>query len=818
MNTKNIKILTRKRINEKLSNITRYPLTVVSAPMGFGKTTAALNFFENSNIKYIWSTMTRSIKIVDSEYFWFLITNSVQKNYPELGNAMIQRGFPSDSVQIARMIDLFKSQKYSEDIVIAIDDYYLIETPEIDTFIERLVSENIPKLHIVLITRSIPEIKIEELQIKGNCYCISADDLSFTEKELKNYFDLTEFKGDRFVRQHIRTYAGGWITAIYLMVSNYKNNSSLNIHNSINSMLDESFFNRYDDNIKDFLFKLSYFDIITPSQAAYMFDDPNIVNVLDQLCRENAFLALNSEGKYKLHQIFLDFLKQKRESVKIDTSPIFNKAGEWYSYQGDHAQAFKYWILAKNYKAMFEELEKTDVRIINSIDRKLIFQAFDYTDIEEQYKYPLATLKYIWLNILFVDKETGKKMLDAFDKYFMTHEHPYYPRNRILAESAIVATALAFNDAAKLIEYSEKARQLLNGQTSYIRNRNSVLTYGTPHFTYAYYKTPGEYKKVADILIHGFKSHIEATDGCGYGCLSLTRAEYNLETGKFDEVEIFAQKSLYKAKMWDQTSIAICAMMTLARYYIIKNKSPELDKIISTLVSMTKTQTNAIVLNILDNCLGYIYGIMGRLDKIPEWLKNGDMSFYNSNYQGMAFNYIVYGKAVLLQGNFVKLEVLCETFETYFSYFNNQLGYIHNNIHKAVAKFNIYGMMEAINELKKAFDIAIKDDIITPFVEDIEYIKPMLESDMLSEYEDFIEKIIQATEVASNMIKASNVLSSREIEVLSLIEAGESQKSIAQILMISPNTVKRHVQNIYQKLNASNKTLAIKKFHELNEK
>ena len=126
--------------------------------------------------------------------------------------------------------------------------------------------------------------------------------------------------------------------------------------------------------------------------------------------------------------------------------------------------------------------------------------------------------------------------------------------------------------------------------------------------------------------------------------------------------------------------------------------------------------------------------------------------------------------------------------------------------------------MEAINELKKALDIAVKDDIIMPFIEDFEYIEPIINSDMLKEHKSFIQKIIKVGNSCSGILKNSAVLSCREVEVLNLLEAGESQKSIAQILMISPNTVKRHVQNIYQKLNTTNKTLAIKKFHELNDK
>ena len=52
-------------------------------------------------------------------------------------------------------------------------------------------------------------------------------------------------------------------------------------------------------------------------------------------------------------------------------------------------------------------------------------------------------------------------------------------------------------------------------------------------------------------------------------------------------------------------------------------------------------------------------------------------------------------------------------------------------------------------------------------------------------------------------------LSPRELEVLGLINQGERNKQIAEKLTISLSTVKRHLQNIYQKLQVSSRTEAI---------
>jgi DNA-binding CsgD family transcriptional regulator len=58
-------------------------------------------------------------------------------------------------------------------------------------------------------------------------------------------------------------------------------------------------------------------------------------------------------------------------------------------------------------------------------------------------------------------------------------------------------------------------------------------------------------------------------------------------------------------------------------------------------------------------------------------------------------------------------------------------------------------------------------------------------------------------------------ISPRELAVLHEIAAGRSNKEIAAQLSVSPNTVKTHVANLFEKLDASRRTEAINKAREL---
>jgi LuxR family maltose regulon positive regulatory protein len=65
-----------------------------------------------------------------------------------------------------------------------------------------------------------------------------------------------------------------------------------------------------------------------------------------------------------------------------------------------------------------------------------------------------------------------------------------------------------------------------------------------------------------------------------------------------------------------------------------------------------------------------------------------------------------------------------------------------------------------------------------------------------------------------NSRRAQGPLSGRECEVLQLAAEGFHNDEIGRRLFISPKTVKTHLQNIYEKLNARSRTEAATKAKE----
>jgi LuxR family maltose regulon positive regulatory protein len=76
--------------------------------------------------------------------------------------------------------------------------------------------------------------------------------------------------------------------------------------------------------------------------------------------------------------------------------------------------------------------------------------------------------------------------------------------------------------------------------------------------------------------------------------------------------------------------------------------------------------------------------------------------------------------------------------------------------------------------------------------------------------------LLAAVEATKDTGALSEPLTERELEVLRLIAAAKSNRGIAQGLFVAVSTVKKHINNIYRKLEAHSRTQAVARARELN--
>jgi LuxR family maltose regulon positive regulatory protein len=811
-------LLNRERLNSLLSFIYDYPLTIVTAPIGYGKTTAVRSFLQSEKCHPLWISFLNSEE--STTFFWSKFTSELERLSEKDAARLKALGFPVTVPQYEKVLEILSGIRLKRNIVLVVDDFHLSSDPAAGKFLMQLVLEKIEKFHVVIITRNTTNLDYTGPLSKGLCQIITQQNLKFSEDEVREFCTEADDRISKADLKRINNYTDGWISLIYLVLVGMENGVPIGMNDSIDDLIDKVFFQVYDEHIKGFLYKLSIMNSFTAEMAMSVTQEQKTYDILKELHRENAFVYYDQTSKtYRIHNVLLDYLRLKCPYSAEQLQMLYRQLGEWYLEKNDFPSAYAYFNRAGETERILAHLN--DPRNIRN-ELTLFegsFEMFRKIPVEVLNRYPLAYLQHILLSIVQGDEksmpETAERLYTLQKAYKEMEGTDEKYRERILAEILIINKFLIFNHLDLGDDYNRNILRLLNGQQSYIMQRDNEFTFGSPHLLYIYFRDPGTLKAIADAGAVSFTSYSQFADGCGTGSDYLLAAEYALETGDWEAAELNSRKAVYKAKTKDQTSIIICAKFTLIRLAILQGQIKEAIAVLKELEEEIHDLNNSFYNTTIDMCRGYVYACLGRPEMVPYWLQTGAMKEGDLLYQGVSFNYIVYGKSLLASGNYVALEIMAESSRECFAIFSNQLGFIHNGIFEAVAKYRLYGIREGAAVLRNVLLETQKDDIIMPFAENAPHLIEILESIVNADFKnEYLKRVLTACEQYMKSLKSNRVkkisLSGREVEVLSLAADGLKRDEIASRLMVSQGTVKTHLQNIYQKLDVSGKTTAIK--------
>ncbi len=169
---------------------------------------------------------------------------------------------------------------------------------------------------------------------------------------------------------------------------------------------------------------------------------------------------------------------------------------------------------------------------------------------------------------------------------------------------------------------------------------------------------------------------------------------------------------------------------------------------------------------------------------------------------------------------------IAEHFMSIASVFPNILAKIYTQIYIAAANERIFRRNDALEAIKYALDMAMPDRVYMPFVENCDYVKPLLEElyvkGVYSENIAEILELYKPYQEAMDKIRLENFsenkpsLTEREMEVAQLASEGFSNELIAERLFISQNTVKTQLKNVFKKLGINSRSL-LKNYFDNNK-
>jgi len=819
--------LVRKQLDQAFENILHYPLTVVVAAMGYGKSTAIKAFLKRS-VKYS-MYLTFEGEEISYQYIWSMLTRQLAKTYPVLGEKLNALGYPSNSSQFDHVKEILIEAIGDKTVVMIVDDYHFCHSDQFDQLVKRFIRSDIPGLHTVIVSRTMPEIDIQELLLKDYAYQIPSYLFEMSKQDIDTYFKLYNYELTGELIQTVYDASEGWISGVYLMLQHYSETKCIRTGWHIERLIDSSVSVRYSSEEIKLLKTLCFLETIAPEQAIAVSGNQKAAHIIERLSNGNAFIRYDEEAKiYRIHNIFNSYLRKKCiEEPLVDSNQlIYKRAGEWCLKTGDVLMGLSYLLKAEAYETILTEFKKIHFTKIIDNNPTFIINLFSNIPKKQLLSHPMAYLGFVGFYVTNVDALSGIQLLDEITQYTLsTAALETAIKNRIFGEVELIRGYLSFNDVIKMHERFKSAHTMLGG-ISEVTNHNKIITFGAPSFLYMYYTTPGKFEWTKKWVHKLFYYYTDLARGCGKGADYLLNAEVYIEGGQFEAAEVQANKAICRASSLDQTSIILNGKFILARAALGRGDILKAREIAETLYTEIYKLNSPILSSTHALILGYIGGILKDENYFETWLKIGDIESCDVLYQGRGYFYIVYGKYLLLKRDYITLEHICEMMIEDFKVFNQQFLLWYSHLFNAIAKYHLNEWQDAENHLSEAISIARRDNLTLVFIELADDLLPVLKMITLrDEALEFIERIKQVmldyARMIDDTISPKDILSeltSRERDILTHLVSGKTNKQIGEELFIAEVTVRKNITSIYKKMAVSGRTAAVKLAVELGFK
>ncbi|MBE6071409.1 MAG: hypothetical protein E7208_05570 [Clostridium butyricum] len=810
-------MLERQRIGLMLESLYKFPLSIVTAALGYGKTTVIKEFFQNhKEVSLFWCTFGKNE--VNEIQLWKRITMFFSKQENNMIKSIANLEFPRTEGKRKNIVSMLK--KYiKKDSFFILDNYHECISKDLDELIKEIVYANIPNFHIIIIGRTYPKLPYEEMILKKLCLIINQKDLALTESETQEFFLINGICLTENELKKIYMYTEGWISAIYLILLDYLKNGKSDME-VLTNLLKTIVFDKLSENEQKLIVMMSTFDTFTAKQAIFISQLEDSENILSKI--NNNLVKYDHFNKtYKMNDLLKIVAQDELLNRGYSEIELIYLCGEWYESQEKFISACKYYIESNKIDSVFKVLEKNDCLKMYKLAPITFIKFFEKLKFEEKLAHMKVYIIFIYSYIVFEDIEKGRSLIKEIIEYDYSNlsEEQLVELKKWYGEIKFLKSIASFNNLKIMNREIKEAYEIFNRTPSKVLS-SFYTNIGTIVIQcMAYYNEAGKFKEIIKLEKEYIKYYLLIVKGKDAGWKMLIQAEYEFFIGNLEKAKEYADIASKKALFKKNYYVAIDSYFIKMRCNIYFGEKDELYNNFESLKEMIQCiPKNSILIINYDLITGYIHSCLGEKNKIAKWLLNYDFehTLHLQFFKLMKSEWLTYGKILICEKRYIELEALSEDMIEKSSEGTYLFIILYGKIYNAISSKHLYGKEEAIYKLKKAIKIAMQDDIVIPFIENSSEIIELLKA--IENENPFVKKLIIYCERYAKSIQAFNedeksvkLLSKREIEILKLAELGLKNAEIANKLYIAKVTVEKTLSSSYKKLNVSNRIEAINK-------
>nr|WP_321257930.1 LuxR C-terminal-related transcriptional regulator [uncultured Pseudodesulfovibrio sp.] len=378
-------IVARERLIDLLESGVDRPLSLLSAPAGYGKSTLASQWVGDSVYNHSWLSMDSDHN--DFHLFLKYFIAAIKQNFPESG-FHIETMLEADPLPPAKDLTaclLNDLHWLPERFIYVLDDLHRTSNPLVHEFLASLLEHPSPKMHLVVLTRKEPPLPIAAMRGLGQVTEIIGADLRFTSSEVVEFLNLMLGKSvEEKVAALLEDKTEGWpvglrLVGLYLQGQDQHEALVRELSGSskfISEYLFAEITSRLEPAMVSFMLHAALLDRFCGPLCAHVRHEvgpAELQNHADEfigkLEENNMFvIPLDTEGIwFRFHHLFQDFLQAmvKRQYDAEQIVEMHKSAACWFEESGLTEEAIKHYLASGSTSEATRLVLKNRFKLLN---------------------------------------------------------------------------------------------------------------------------------------------------------------------------------------------------------------------------------------------------------------------------------------------------------------------------------------------------------------------------------------------------------------------------------------------------------------------
>lgn len=446
------KVLPRPRLLQHLQDAAARGcrLILLSAPLGYGKTTLLAQYAASLQTPWAWYRLDRA----DNQPLHLLLHLGAALGLPTPEHSLM----PADESRLWGAV-LQRLEQQGEGFTLILDDLHLLRAERARRYLDQLLRYGPPGLLVLAAGEGAPELAINHLRRDERLAVIDARELGVDSEEIRQLASSRGARLDSDALYQLRAGSEGWITGLLFWFTAHRELAptgtqpellrgvTRQAYTYVVDFLDEEVLARLPAELLDFMERTSVVQTFEPALANLLGGRADSRPLIDQALRRDLFIERRPGDRveYRYHRVLREALYQRLQQRDPQLlQQLHQQAAAWLLEQRRYSEAIHQYGRARDFNAVLATAERHTFDLLRDGQINALVDLLSQVEVNGQTGSDHFTLAISEASIVMVTN--GIARIQACIQRLRQLQRQGVPRNpeRVQQTIAYLRTLLAF--------------------------------------------------------------------------------------------------------------------------------------------------------------------------------------------------------------------------------------------------------------------------------------------------------------------------------------------------------------------------------------